>query len=186
MRIITGKARGSKLFTLDGLNTRPTSERAKEGIFSILQFEIDGKSFLDLFSGSGQMGLEALSRGAKEAVLVDGSKEAVAIIKKNAEKTRLSEKCEIVCGDSLDYLKKCFGRKNFDMIFIDPPYASDLINASLLLISEGRLTYPTSYIVCESGREDILDSKSLENFEVIKKAKYGAAYILILRPAEVK
>lgn len=184
MRIITGTAKGTKLFTLDGLNTRPTSERAKEGIFSILQFEIEGRSFLDLFSGSGQMGLEALSRGAKEAVLVDRAKDAAEIIRKNAVKSHLSENCEVVIDDSLSYLKKCSGRKKFDIIFIDPPYAGTLVNDSVMLIREGGLVKPTSYIVCESDREDVIDTKNLSGFEIIKKVKYGVAHILVLHPTE--
>ena len=102
MRIISGRARGTKLVTLDGMQTRPTAERTKEAIFSMLQFEMDGRCVLDLFSGSGQMALEALSRGAASAVLCDKSRDAISIIQKNVEKTRLQEPCTIVNADYAD------------------------------------------------------------------------------------
>ena len=104
MRIITGKAKGVRLETLDGINTRPTAERAKEAVFSMIQFEIEGRRVLDLFAGSGQMGLEALSRGAAEAVLVDHAKAAAEVIKKNVLKTKL-DGAKVVCSDSLEYLR---------------------------------------------------------------------------------
>ena len=96
MRVITGRARGIKLVTLEGEMTRPTSERAKEAIFSMIQFDLEGRRVLDLFAGSGQMGIEALSRGAAQAVMVDQSKDAIAIIKQNVEKTKLSEGAVVV------------------------------------------------------------------------------------------
>ena len=105
MRIITGRARGSRLETLAGEQTRPTSERAKEAIFSTLQFEIMGKRVLDLFAGSGQMGLEAVSRGAERAVLCDASREAVAVIQKNTIKTRLAPMCDVICSDWESFLR---------------------------------------------------------------------------------
>lgn len=110
MRIITGSARGTKLAAPEGMTTRPTAERAKEAVFSSLQFGIRGRTVLDLFAGSGQMGLEALSRGAAFAVFCDSSPEAVAVIKKNAEKTHLSDRCRIVGGDSLDFCEHRRGR----------------------------------------------------------------------------
>ena len=106
MRIITGKAKGIRLKTLEGDATRPTSERVKEAVFSMLMGDIEGREILDLFSGSGQMGLEALSRGASHAVLVDNSYHAINIIKENVEKTKLSPLCEIRKDDSLSFIKK--------------------------------------------------------------------------------
>ena len=99
MRIITGKARGVRLATLEGEATRPTSERAKEAVFSVLQFDISGRRVLDLFAGSGQLGLEALSRGASSATFCDASREAVAVIQKNTIKTRLAPMCDVICAD---------------------------------------------------------------------------------------
>ena len=115
MRIITGKARGIRLKTLEGEATRPTAERVKEAVFSMLQFDLEGRSVLDLFSGSGQMALEALSRGADEAILVDRSKSAIRIIEKNAEKCRFTSRCQIYNFDALDYIRRNKGRK-FDII----------------------------------------------------------------------
>ena len=122
MRIITGKARGVHLTTLAGENTRPTSERAKEASFSMLQFEIEGREVLDLFSGSGQMGLEALSRGAKHAVLCDRSREAIDVIRSNALKTRLEPQCDILCSDAETLLRNLRRMQRFDLVFLDQPY----------------------------------------------------------------
>ena len=121
MRIITGTARGVRLDTLPGENTRPTSERAKEAIFSMLQFELRSACVLDLFAGSGQMGLEALSRGAKEAVFCDASREAVKIVEKNLIKTRLALQGEVLCMDYERALQGMRKRKIFDLVFLDPP-----------------------------------------------------------------
>ena len=111
MRIITGKSRGTTLVTLEGENTRPTSERAKEAVFSMLQFELEGRRVLDLFGGSGQLALEALSRGAASAVIADSSRQAVEIIKKNAEKTRLAPCCNIICADWTQTLRRLATRR---------------------------------------------------------------------------
>ena len=183
MRIITGSAKGAKLVTLDGLETRPTAERTKEAVFSMLQFDIEGRKVLDLFSGSGQMALEALSRGAESAVLLDKSKEAVSVITKNAEKTRLSDKCKIYCTDCFDYLKKNKDEK-FDIVFIDPPYALKLVGKSLSALLENRFLKPTTLVVCESGEADVFAENSAlkENFEIFKSGKYGVAYVHIFVP----
>ncbi|MBQ7380503.1 MAG: 16S rRNA (guanine(966)-N(2))-methyltransferase RsmD [Clostridia bacterium] len=183
MRIITGSARGVSLYTLEGENTRPTAERTKEAVFSMLQFEIEGRRALDLFAGSGQMALEALSRGADFAVLVDKSKEAVKVIERNVEKTKMKEKCQVLCMDSVDYLKR--QRDHFDIIWLDPPYDSDLILRSLSLLLEGDFLKPTTTVVCESRAEDIFegDETLRSRFTVIKKAKYGIAHITLLKPS---
>ena len=181
MRIITGKARGVKLLTLDGLDTRPTSERSKEAIFSMLQFEISGRVVLDLFAGSGQMGLEALSRGASRVYLVDRSRGAYDIIKKNIEKSRLSDGCVALCEDSISFLKKQGGAEEFDIVFLDPPYATDLIDEAVGLLYQKQLIKPTSYIVCESDRFDILGEENSNRFETIKAMKHGIAHISVLK-----
>ena len=184
MRIITGKARGIKLATLEGVNTRPTSERAKEAVFSMLQFEIEGREVLDLFAGSGQMGLEAVSRGAASAVFVDKSKDAIAVIGKNIEKTGLSDSCRVFCADTQDYIRTAQGRKKFDIVFIDPPYALRLAAKTLSSLLDADLLKPTSVIVCESEEEDIFENDDglKGKFEVLKKAKYGMAHVTIVKP----
>lgn len=181
MRIITGKARGTKLLTLEGLETRPTSERSKEAIFSMLQFEIEGRVVLDLFAGSGQMGLEAISRGARRAYLVDMGRGAHDIIKKNIEKSRLVDGCIAICEDSLSFLKKQSEIEKFDIVFLDPPYATNLINEALDLLFERSLIKESSYIVCESDRFDFLSQANVDRFETIKTMKHGIAHISVLK-----
>lgn len=184
MRIITGKARGCKLLTLEGENTRPTSERAKEGIFSMLAFSIEGRSVLDLYAGSGQMGLEAVSRGAKSAVLVDSNAAAVEVIKKNIVKTHAEGEAVCFKSDVNAYLKHAKGQ--FDIVFIDPPYALHAVPTALSLMLENNLLKPTSIIVCESEEEDIFENNLplSESFNIKKKTKYGIAHITVLEMRE--
>lgn len=181
MRIITGKARGIKLDTLEGLDTRPTSERSKEAIFSMLQFDIAGRVVLDLFAGSGQMGLEALSRGAKNAYLVDKGRGAFDIIKKNIQKSRLTDGAIALCEDSISFLKRQNGDEKFDIVFLDPPYASELINEALSVLFAKKLVKETSYIICESDRFDFLSEENLQKYEIIKTMKHGIAHITVLK-----
>lgn len=186
MRIITGRARGTKLVTLEGNNTRPTSERVKEAVFSMIQFDIEGRNVLDLFAGSGQMGLEALSRGASRAVFVDNSKEAVSVIKQNITKTHFENESTVILGKAEDYLKRCSGREKFDLIFIDPPYAAASQAKMLELLIKFDILKPHTVIVCESGEEDIFSSvpELADNFEIIKKSRYSISFVTILNPKE--
>ena len=183
MRIITGKAKGIRLKTLEGEATRPTTERVKESVFSMLQFDLEGRMVLDLFSGSGQMGLEALSRGAAQAVLVDRAKDAVRVITENAEKCKLIDACRIVQSDSLDYLRRNRGKKA-DIVFLDPPYASQLYASALVELWECDILKPTSIIVCESegenpwGEGEIISSR----FSVQKTVRYGRVVVTLLCP----
>ena len=119
MRIITGTARGTKLLSPEGTTTRPTSERAKEAVFSVLAFDVPGRRVLDLFAGSGQLALEALSRGAQSAVLVDSGANAIDVIRKNVVKTHMEQKASVVRMDCLSYLKSARPDQTFDLIFID-------------------------------------------------------------------
>lgn len=186
MRIITGSARGARLLTLSGEATRPTAQRTKEAIFSMIQFDIEGRRVLDLFAGSGQLSLEALSRGASEAVLCDKSAEAVNIIRKNAEKTRLADRCMINVADANTFVGKLGGEK-FDIVFLDPPYALKLLPNALARLLDCGVLKPTSILVCEAGSErDVFDGDdNLRNrFNVKKQAKYGAAFVTILQPKE--
>ena len=115
MRIITGTARGIKLTTLEGDTTRPTAERVKEAVFSMIQFEIEGRTVLDLFGGSGQLALEALSRGAAKATIIDASREAMNVIMDNAKKTRLFDRCRISCADYASFIRGAQGREKYDI-----------------------------------------------------------------------
>ena len=181
MRIITGTAKGIKLKTLEGDATRPTSERVKEAVFSMIQMDIEGREVLDLFSGSGQMALEALSRGASSAVMLDRSPMAVKIINENAEKTRLADKCIIRREDYIDYLRRNKGKK-FDIIFLDPPYASGYYAIALRELIAQDMLKPTSMIICESGEDTIFgnDTELSQRFEITRQSKYSRTYITIL------
>jgi len=185
MRIITGRARGVRLNTLAGENTRPTSERAKEAVFSILQFELQNKEVLDLFAGSGQMALEALSRGAERAVLCDSSKAAVDVIRSNAVKTRLAPMCEIVAMDWEVLLRSLKNKRRFGLIFLDPPYAMGVLPQVLEKLLQYGLLEEDAKIVCETAEEgDVFgENESLQSaFDVVRAARYGAAAVTILTP----
>lgn len=182
MRIITGRARGIRLETLTGENTRPTSERAKEAIFSMIQFDIEGREVLDLYAGSGQMGLEAVSRGAAFATFVEKSKDASAVIARNIEKTKLSDSCRLLTTDVSDFIRAFKGRKRFDVVFIDPPYALRAVAPTLKALLDADMIKETSIIVCESEEADVFERTPdlRDRFDVIKNAKYGVAHVTVL------
>ena len=159
MRIISGKARGTKLYTLDGTATRPTLDRVKESLFNIIQNDIEDSTVLDLFSGSGAIGLEFLSRGAKRAVLCDSSKDAIKIIKQNVQKTHFEEKVEVYNMEFTKLVERLQNQK-FDIIYIDPPYATDFIKISLEKIIEYELVNENTKIIVETDDE----TRILNNF----------------------
>ena len=133
MRVITGSARGVTLKTPDGMQTRPTTDRVKEAMFSIIQFEIPGADVLDLFGGTGQLGIEALSRGAKSATFVDAGEPACRLIRENLKRTRLEQSGKVVRSDYLAYLNRC--REKYHIIFLDPPYAEVFLEYALKCIT---------------------------------------------------
>ena len=180
MRIISGKARGTKLYTLEGENTRPTLDRVKESIFNIIQNEIEGAKILDLFSGSGAIGLEFLSRGAEKAVLCDKSKEAINIIRKNVEKTHMEQHVKIYNADFEMCLEKVKDEQ-FDIIYLDPPYATEYIKKSLQKIINLKLAKEESQIIIETDDEPRI-LKEIENIDVkiVDKRKYGRATIIFV------
>lgn len=185
MRIITGKAKGTKLLTLEGEDvTRPTSERAKEAIFSMIQFEIEGRRVLDLFAGSGQLGLEAMSRGAAYAMFIDASRDAMSVVKKNAEKTHFFAECGYLVSDYRSYLRKISGREQYDIVFLDPPYKSKDLCEALVRLHEGEIVKETGLCVCESEREDLIfdNDTVMQKYEVVKNNGYGRVHIMLLRP----
>jgi len=180
MRIIGGKARGTKLCTLEGIATRPTLDRVKESIFNIIQNDIPNSIFLDLFSGSGAIGLEAISRGAKKAILCDKSKEAINIINKNIEKTHLAEKVEVYNTDFEKCLKNI--KEAIDILYIDPPYKTDYIEQALKILQNAEfITNETKIIVETDDEERIIRQIKNLNFEIIDKRKYGIAHIIFLQ-----
>ena len=179
--IITGSARGIKLATLEGEATRPTAERVKEAIFSMIQFDLPDARVLDLFAGSGQLGLEALSRGAEKAHLVDRSADATTIIKQNAQKTRLWDRCRVVTMDYADYIRGTKGEK-FDFIFLDPPYGSGMLKSALEKLAESDLIADNAWIFCEDETDDIFcgDEALAGKYNVEKQNRYGRVYITVL------
>lgn len=181
MRIISGSARGTKLYTLDGFSTRPTLDRVKESVFNIIQGEIAGTQVLDLFAGSGAIGLELLSRGAQRAVLCDKSKDAVQIIKKNIEKVHMQEKAEVYNLDFEQLIDKLKNQK-FDIIYIDPPYATDFVKRTIDKIIENKLVKEETKIIIETDDDKrILNDLEGSCVDVIDKRKYGRATIIFLK-----
>ena len=180
MRIIGGKARGTKLYTLDGNNTRPTLDRVKESMFNIIQNDIQDTVFLDLFSGSGAIGLEAISRGAKKAILCDKSKDAINIIKKNIVKTKFEKQIELY---ELSYNKVLTNmiKEKIDIIYIDPPYETNFAYEALKIILDKDLITQESTIIVETDREEL--EKQIENLNVkiVSKRKYGRVYLIFLK-----
>ena len=174
MRIITGSAKGKKLVSLEGEATRPTSERIKEAIFSSIQFDVEDRRVLDLFAGSGQMGLEALSRGASKATFIDLSREAMEIVKQNARITGFFEVSHFLVSDWRNYIRKASGREQYDLVFIDPPYAMECCADAANYLAEKELIIPGAIVVLESGEEEILpEDDRLSGYRVIKSTHYG-------------
>ncbi len=180
MKIISGKFKGR---TLDGYNldgTRPTMDRVKESLFASIQFDIKDKVVLDLFSGSGNLGLEALSNGSKYIYLVDHNRKAVNVIKDNIKKLNITDSYTIINKDYRDALKQLNSEnKKMDIIFLDPPYDTNYVNDSLLLIDKLDLVSDDGLIICESNSLDKI--KYSDKFAEIKNKKYGDKYIVILK-----
>ena len=149
MRVITGSARGRRLKELEGMETRPTTDRVKEGLFNVLQFDIEGRKVLDLFAGTGQLGIECLSRGAASAVFVDRRPDAAALTRENLKLCDLTDRSRVVAGDSMEFLKAA--REKYDLIFLDPPYASDLLKKAMETIPAIDIVTENGIIVCENG-----------------------------------
>ncbi|MBQ7408458.1 MAG: 16S rRNA (guanine(966)-N(2))-methyltransferase RsmD [Clostridia bacterium] len=168
MRVVAGKHRGRKLLQFSGNDIRPTSDRAKEGVFSVLQFEIAGKRFLDGFCGSGAMGIEALSRGAREVVFTDCSKSSCELTKKNLE--MLGENAKVIKTDLIEFLKRT--DEKFDIIFLDPPYKSDAGVKALEIIAKRQILNDKGIAIIESGS---VINQSIDGLFVEKRKKYGIA-----------
>ncbi len=181
MRIISGKARGTKLQTLDGLETRPTLDRVKESLFNIINKYIPEATVLDLFSGSGAIGLEFVSRGAKKAYLCDISKDAINIIKKNVEKTHSENVVEIYNCDFKNCIHKLNGKK-LDIIYIDPPYKTNYVKQALEEIIKENCISNESLIIVETDEvERILNDIEYINVKIIDQRKYGRANLILMK-----
>ena len=172
LRIITGTAKGKRIETLEGEATRPTSERIKEALFSSIQFDIEDRRVLDLFAGSGQLGLEALSRGAMSASFVDSEREAMEIVKRNARTTGFFDKCRYIVSDWRNYIRKASGKDKYDLVFIDPPYSMECCRDGAVRLAESGLLATGALVVLESGTEEF-DPSEISGFEVLKSTHYG-------------
>ena len=207
MRIITGEARGVMLEAPEGMETRPTADRVKEALFSMIQFDIEGRRVLDLFAGSGQLGLEALSRGASSATFIDVSKEAQNVILRNAARTKLEDRARVALYDHAAFLRGISGEK-YDLIFLDPPYGTDQMTEALSLIAERAVLRSGGYIVCETDtdeeerkkkkkekRDDTSDAlrdvfrgdtELFDRFTLIRSARYGRSRITLLTSKDME
>ncbi len=184
MRIITGTARGKHLKTLEGNETRPTSERVKGAIFSSLQFELAERRVLDLFAGSGQLGLEALSRGARSVTFADASPEAIAIVKENATACGFFDRCRYLISDYRNVIRKGAGKDCYDLFFIDPPYQSDAALDALFRIVEAGLADDGALFILETGRE-IREDELPAGLTLRRAARYSVSYVTILEKAPI-
>ena len=178
MRVITGKARGVQLKTPEGMDTRPTTDRVKEALFSIINFDIPGARVLDLFGGTGQLGIEALSRGAKSAVFVDAREESCRLIRENLKRTKLEQDAKVVRSDYLDYLRRC--REQFDIILLDPPYAEVFLENALKTIPEIDILNSGGIIVAERPLGKELPWE-FDGFRRSRDYKYGKILLTIYR-----
>ena len=178
MRVITGKARGVVLKTPEGLSTRPTADRVKEAMFSIIQFELPGKRVLDLFGGTGQLGIEALSRGAASAVFVDAGEDACKLIRENLRRTKLESQARVTRSDYLQFLSGT--KEKFDIILLDPPYAEVFLENSIKRISEIDILQTDGIIVTERPADKVLDLE-IPGFSRSRDYKYGKTLITIFR-----
>ncbi len=181
MRIIAGSARSLPLKTVKGTDTRPTTDRIKETLFNIIQDEIPGSVFLDLFAGSGGIGLEAVSRGAKRAVFVDSSRRAAACIRENIEFTKFGFCCELKCMDFESALRSMDGRLVFDIIFMDPPYGKGLAAQALACLRDSELCRESSMIIVEESLDFVPTELCGIGFEVVRVKKYKTNQHIFLR-----
>ena len=182
MRIISGKARGTKLYTLDGTATRPTLDRVKEPLFNIINFDLEDAVVLDLFAGSGALGLEAISRGAKKVFLCEKNRNAANIVEKNIEKTKFQDQAMLIRNDfekAISFIEQL--NEKIDVVFIDPPYKTDLIKKSLEKILDSDILNDDFIIIAETDEpERILKDINILNINVFDTRKYGRVSLIFL------
>lgn len=178
MRVITGTARGRRLVAPEGNDVRPTTDRVKEAIFSVIQFDIEGRRILDLFAGSGQMGIEALSRGAREAVFVDSSPRSLAVVRENLRTCGLNGAAVVVQSDALSYLAPRAGRSEFDYAFLDPPYGNGILQSVLPAVVS--VVKPCGAVICECPIDEDLPPSAGE-FVIDRQYHYGKIKVTFYR-----
>lgn len=179
MRVITGMARGMRLETLKGDDVRPTTDKVKEAMFSILQFQIEGRRVLDLFAGSGQLGIEALSRGAAQVVFVDSSRSAAEMVRKNLLHTKLDKNARVINADFATYLKGKIDK--FDIALLDPPYRKGLVQQALPMVAQ--IMNKGGVIVCETPLDENLADLG-GDFKLEKEYRYGQIKLSVFRNGE--
>ena len=181
MRVISGKAKGIRLNTPKGMLTRPTADRVKEALFSILHFDLPGTRVLDLFAGTGQLGIEALSRGATHAVFVDERLDACDLVKENIEKCGFSPNANVVRSDYMAYLRRC--KEKFDIIFLDPPYSEVFLENALKMITEIDILQSGGIIATEYPLGKVLPAELAEQFQA-KEYRYGKTVLTLYRKVD--
>ena len=180
MRVITGSARGRRLGELKGMETRPTTDKVKESIFNCIQFDVEDARVLDLLAGTGQLGIEALSRGAKSALFVDKRADAVKLVRENLALCHLEENAQVICGDSLAALGTQSGR--FDIIFLDPPYESGLLEQAMEKIAQFDILSPHGIMVAESPQNQTLPELPTP-YGLYREYRYGKIKVSIYHRA---
>lgn len=176
MRVITGSARGRNLETLAGEEvTRPTTQSTKEALFSSIQFEIEGAKVLDLFAGSGQLGIEALSRGARHCTFVENNRQAYKIVEGNINMCKMQDVSNIVFSDAKSYLSR---KENFDIAFLDPPYNKNLVNECLPLLVKNMSA--DGVIICETAKDESLP-EDVDGWSIAREKKYGKTKLTYYR-----
>lgn len=178
MRVITGSARGRRLGELKGMETRPTTDKVKEGLFNAIQFDVANARVLDLFAGTGQLGIEALSRGAASCTFVDRRADAVKLVRDNLALCRLTDGARVVCGDALAFLAAT--RERYDLVFLDPPYAADLLERALAAIAEFDILSMHGIIVAESPADKALALP----YPAAREYRYGQIKVTVCRRGE--
>lgn len=178
MRVISGTARGRRLKELPGMETRPTTDKVKESLFNIIQFDIEGRAVLDLFGGTGQLGIEALSRGAARCTFVDMSRQAAAVIRENVNAVGFSQVSAVQQGDALAFLSGC--REKFGLIFLDPPYQSDLLETCIQAVATFDILSEHGIMVCESALEKALPELAAP-YEKGREYRYGKIKLTVYR-----
>lgn len=172
MRIIAGTARSLPIRAPEGLDTRPTSDQIKETLFNMLQYDMPGCYFLDLFAGSGQMGLECLSRGGEYAVFIENNRKVAKCIEENIAFTKFDKNARLLVSDAVSALYTLEGKYKFDIVFMDPPYNKDLEKGVLEYLSTSSLLKPDSIIIVEASTETSFDYVEEMGFEITKYKKY--------------
>lgn len=170
MRVISGTARGRRLKELPGMDTRPTTDKVKESLFNIIQFDIEGRKVLDLFGGTGQLGIEALSRGADRCTFVDTNRQAVAVMRENVAMVGFGDRATVQQGDAMAFLSGC--REKFDLIFLDPPYQTQLLENGIQAVAKFDILSEHGIMVCESALEKPLPELDVP-YEKGKEYRYG-------------